>query len=126
MPRWYFTAKGHLDELCLEHAQAVETSTASAAAADAAPPCAALPFVGSPDDKERLAAGNHAAWRLLERFRLQRDRPTARGYQRTSDEWESITDLDAAPMKKGGPLVLGYHDHYVVDGGKPASSSAPS
>jgi hypothetical protein len=54
----------------------------------------------------------------LERFRLPRDRRTSRGYRRTSDDWESVTDPDAAPMKKGGPLVLGYHDHYVVDGGK--------
>jgi hypothetical protein len=41
------------------------------------------------------------------------------GYQRRSDFEASATDPDAALMaiKKGG-LHFGYHDHYVVDGGK--------
>jgi hypothetical protein len=30
----------------------------------------------------------------------------------------STTDPDAAPMSSGGKPALGYHDHYVVDGGK--------
>jgi transposase len=41
-------------------------------------------------------------------------------YQRTSDNRLSLTDPDATPMKRfnGDRPVLGYHDHYVVDGGK--------
>jgi hypothetical protein len=41
------------------------------------------------------------------------------GYQRRSDFEASTTDPDAALMvhKKGG-LHFGYHDHYIVDGGK--------
>lgn len=41
-------------------------------------------------------------------------------YQRTTDFRVSPTDPDAAPMKSANnaSAVLGYHDHYVVDGGK--------
>src|SRR5258708_5041649 len=40
-------------------------------------------------------------------------------YQRTADFKVSITDPDATPMRlKGGGTHLGYHVHYVVDGGK--------
>src|SRR5439155_19006715 len=38
---------------------------------------------------------------------------------RITDFRVSTTDPDAAPMRlKGGGSRLGYHDHYVVDGGK--------
>ncbi len=41
------------------------------------------------------------------------------GYQRMADLWVSTTDPDASLMrKKGGGVHLGYHTHYVVDGGK--------
>lgn len=41
-------------------------------------------------------------------------------YHRLADERVSLTDPDATPMKPagGGSAVLGYHDHYVVDGGR--------
>jgi hypothetical protein len=40
-------------------------------------------------------------------------------YQRTADFRISTTDPDATPMSlKGGGTHLGYHTHYVVDGGK--------
>jgi transposase len=41
-------------------------------------------------------------------------------YQRTTDVRVSPTDPDAAPMKSSNDAgsMLGYHDHYVVDGGK--------
>ena len=40
--------------------------------------------------------------------------------QRITDEQVSPTDPDAAPMQPsgGGSAVLGYRDHYIVDGGK--------
>ena len=41
-------------------------------------------------------------------------------YQRIADKQISLTDPDAAIMRQsgGGRTVLGYRDHYVVDGGK--------
>jgi transposase len=41
-------------------------------------------------------------------------------YQRLADEKVSPVDPDASPMRPtgGGSAVLGYHEHYVVDGGK--------
>jgi hypothetical protein len=40
-------------------------------------------------------------------------------YQRTADFKVSTTDPDATSMRlKGGGTRLGYHTHYVVDGGK--------
>jgi transposase len=57
-------------------------------------------------------------WNLLEERRLDPTRPSHRGYRRTSDFWISTTDPDATPMWTAGKARLGYHDHYVVDGGK--------
>jgi Transposase DDE domain len=41
-------------------------------------------------------------------------------YQRITDDQVSPTDPDATPMQSttGGNAMLGYRDHYVVDGGK--------
>jgi transposase len=41
-------------------------------------------------------------------------------YQRITDKQVSSVDPAASPMRQsgGGKAVLGYHDHYVVDGGK--------
>lgn len=41
-------------------------------------------------------------------------------YQRITDDRISPTDPDATPMQssKGGGALLGYRDHYTVDGGK--------
>jgi transposase len=48
------------------------------------------------------------------------NRAVVRGdYQRVADFRASFTDPDASLMRyRGGGLDLGYHDHYVVDGGK--------
>jgi transposase len=48
------------------------------------------------------------------------NRSVVRGdYHRTADYRASTTDPDASLMRgRGGGLDLGYHDHYVVDGGK--------
>ena len=48
------------------------------------------------------------------------DRAVVRGaYRRMADFRASVTDPDASLMRyRGGGLDLGYHDHYVVDGGK--------
>jgi transposase len=69
-------------------------------------------------EREELTQDNAARhdW-IAEQGRPQRE---VRGYyQRTSDLRISTTDPDATPMRlKGGGTHLGYHTHYVVDGGK--------
>src|SRR4029450_3427264 len=57
-------------------------------------------------------------WNLLEERRLDPHRAAAWGYERTSAWRVSTTDPDATPMRTGARTTLGYHDHYVVDGGK--------
>ena len=42
----------------------------------------------------------------------------SRNYQRIADYQVSITDPDATIMHSKGGLDLGYHTHYVVDGGR--------
>jgi len=65
----------------------------------------------APDTEER--------WDLLKECRLDPDRPPAEGYERISDRMVSTTDPDAVAMKASGQkAALGYHDHYVIDGGK--------
>ena len=57
-------------------------------------------------------------WNLLEERRLDPDRPAVGSYRRTTDFRVSPTDPDATPMRTKHGTALGYHDHYVVDGGK--------
>ena len=57
-------------------------------------------------------------WKLLEERRLDPHRPAVGSYRRTTDFRVSPTDSDATPMWDRGATTLGYHDHYVVDGGK--------
>jgi transposase len=58
-------------------------------------------------------------WELLEECRLDPERPPTSSYERKSDQRVSSTDPDAALMRpRGERACLGYHDHYVVDGGK--------
>ncbi len=77
-----------------------------------------LPIPLSPAEQEELAQDNGARhdW-IAEEGRQQRE---VHGlYQRTADFKVSTTDPDATPMRlKGGGTHLGYHMHYVVDGGK--------
>jgi transposase len=77
-----------------------------------------LPVVLSEAEQEELAEENAARldW-ITQEGRQQRE---VHGlYQRTADFKVSTTDPDATPMRlKGGGTHLGYHVHYVVDGGK--------
>jgi transposase len=58
-------------------------------------------------------------WDLLETCRLDPDRPPSGPYQRISDRKVSRTDPDACAMAmRDGRTVLGYQDHYLVDGGR--------
>jgi transposase len=77
-----------------------------------------LPVPLSEAGREELAAENAARhdW-IAQGGRQQRE---VHGlYRRTADFRISTTDPDATPMRlKGGGIHLGYHTHYVVDGGK--------
>lgn len=60
--------------------------------------------------------------RFIEKYNGERipEQHKTSGYKRTTDERVSTTDPDATPMLPGfgGKSHLGYHTHYVVDGGK--------
>ncbi len=77
-----------------------------------------LPVVLSEEQHEELATENAARhdW-IAQEGRQQRE--VHGSYERTADFRISTTDPDATPMRlKGGGTHLGYHTHYVVDGGK--------
>lgn len=79
-----------------------------------------LPFASTAEEERQLVEEQDANWRLLDEHRLNPSRPATRGHPRLTDEWVSTTDPDAAPMRsfRGDRTKLGYHDYYVVDGGK--------
>jgi transposase len=110
-PRLHEVAREHVEELFAPGAAPPESGAPLAAASGAQ----------STQGAEQPAAGTvgeSARWELLERCRLDPDRPAVNGYRRTTDFCASTTDPDAAPMSSGGKMALGYHDHYVVDGGR--------
>lgn len=130
VPRWYTAAKTHLDHLFPE---APDNSPADEAAGTAQPATSVvaealapdpdapqrLPFTGTTEGERQLEVQNAARWRLLDEHRLDPARPASGPYQRITDRKVSTTDADAAPMSKGGgTATLGYHDHYVIDGGR--------
>ena len=147
VPRWYAEANAHLGDLfasdrvtaateltdreepvghATEEAVAVAPSGEAAVAAtvlapdSAAPSPSRLPFAGTPEEEGKLAERNQAVWKLLDQHRLDPDRPASCSYQRITALRVSTTDADAVPMRAhpGDRAKLGYHDHYVVDGGK--------
>ncbi|MDP9365614.1 MAG: IS1182 family transposase [Chloroflexota bacterium] len=112
VPRFYHEAKAHVADLFVD-----ETAAASGEGEVLAPSEEVVRLPGG-----RVAGGAPGAgepqWRLLEERRLDPRRGAAWGYERTSAWRVSPTDPDATPMRTGGGTSLGYHDHYVVDGGK--------
>jgi transposase len=128
VPRFYWQAKQHLAELFDEAItmppdeigeSSSSDSMATLAAApetESAPRC--LPTGIRSEDEARLAAERAETWKLLDERRLDPSRPSVQGYQRLTDLRVSPTDPDAALMSDGRKPALGYHDHYVVDGGK--------
>jgi len=82
-------------------------------------------FVAHFDGDEALTAddtddtGTDAHWNLLHECRLDPQRPATGADERISSRKISHTDPDATPMSmRDGRTVLGYQDHYLVDGGK--------
>jgi transposase len=119
VPRFYAEAKAHVADLFPEDpAAANEPADAaphsSPARSDGLLRCrGAAPSVGLPP-----AETEQPRWDLLGERRLDPSRPSSGSYQRTSAWRVSTTDPDATPMRVGGRTSLGYHDHYVVDGGR--------
>jgi hypothetical protein len=115
VPRFYHDAKTHVVELFADDAPSVVAQIEREGVADELPggvfrlPWGETPGRSSPVDPP---------WRLLEERRLDPHREAAWGYERTSAWRVSTTDPDATPMRSGARTSLGYHDHYVVDGGK--------
>ncbi len=123
VPRFYWRAKQHLDELFADAGSTEQPASGEPTAAEPAVSAAGtgpteLPVPLASAQREALAVENAARWPLLEQRRLDPDRPASGPYQRLTDLRVSTTDPDAAPMKVPGHAALGYHDHYVVDGGK--------
>jgi transposase len=115
VPRFYYDAAAHITELFADDAPRVVADPTPESVAD-----------GLPDGVVRLPCGEapegfpvaDPPWKLLEERRLDPRRAAAWGYERTSAWRVSTTDPDATPMRTGARTALGYHDHYVVDGGK--------
>ena len=117
VPRFYHQAKVHVAGLFADG----PASTDEHANGSTDPfPSAALLYPPARDGRTGGPAGQEPAprWKLLDERRLDPHRPAVGGYRRTSDFRVSRTDPDATPMRTGAGTALGYHDHYVVDGGK--------
>ena len=105
-PRFFVEA--HLEQLFEEASDAAESG------ADPAQP---LPVVSAPD--ELLAAANAARHDWIAEEGRQNRQARDPDYRRISDLKASRTDPDASLMHRSkGGSHLGYHTHYVVDGGK--------
>jgi transposase len=73
----------------------------------------------APDSVDDSAPDAPGRWDLLEACRLDPHRPPSGPYRRLSTLKISRTDPDAAAMSmRDGRTILGYQDHYLVDGGK--------
>ncbi|MCD6031189.1 MAG: hypothetical protein K0S78_3363, partial [Thermomicrobiales bacterium] len=109
VPRFYYDATTHVADLFRDESEDAEPQS------DADLP---LGIVQLPIDSERVPSAGDRPWRLLEERRLDPHRHAAWGYERTSAWRVSPTDSGATPMRTKHGTALGYHDHYVVDGGK--------
>jgi transposase len=109
-----FAVEAHVGAL---FAAAESTSAAGAGADDDGPTSLPIELTAEAHAGLAEAAATRHDW-IGEAGRP--DRSVIRGeYRRTADFRASATDPDASLMRyRGGGLDLGYHDHYVVDGGK--------
>lgn len=77
-----------------------------------------LPTSLSQEEQEQLAEHNAERHDWVAELGAQNRSVTSHNYQRTADYFVSTTDPDATVMRTKGGVDLGYHVHYVVDGGK--------
>src|SRR4051812_20458070 len=115
VPRFYYDAKTHVANLFADDAPTLREATAREGAMDDLPPgVARLPRALAPQGPPVASPPG----KLLEERCLDPNRPAVGSYRRTADFRVSVTDPDATPMHTGSGTALGYHDHYIVDGGK--------
>jgi transposase len=77
-----------------------------------------LPVPLALEEREELAAANAARHDWIAELGAQDRRQRSRNYHRVADFLVSTTDPDATLMHTKGPVDMGYHTHFVVDGGK--------
>ena len=115
VPRFSYEAMAHVAGLFTDDAPTAAAEAQPASVADTLPEGMIQLLCGAACEVLR---GTDPPWNLLEERRLDPHRAAAWGYERTSAWRVSTTDPDATPMRTGARTTLGYHDHYVVDGGK--------
>ena len=116
IPRFYQEAMTHVAEVFVGETAAASGEGEGWPARDELP--AGLVRLPSSVAGDGSVTGDAPPWRRLEERRLDPHRPAVGSYRRTSDFRVSRTDPDATPMRTKNGTSLGYHDHYMVDGGK--------
>ncbi len=126
-PRFYVEA--HLSTLFSDHAkEATGEGEQDASQEESASPQlrpqvektspVELPTSLSPEQQCELSQQNEARHDWIAQLGAQDRRVKGRNYQRLADLQVSTTDPDATLMQTKTGVDLGYHTHYVVDGGK--------
>ncbi len=122
-PRFYVDA--HLHGLFGEASASPEQENLTEESAGSAvgeqeerPAPAQLPTSLSQEEQEQLAQQNAERHDWIAALGAQERSVTGRCYQRVADLQVSTTDPDATLMQTKHGVDLGYHTHYVVDGGK--------
>jgi transposase len=126
-PRFFVEA--HLESLFGEEGQQAEEETEQVVIQEEAassepvkqevtPAPRYLPVSLSQEEREELSQRNAQRHDWIEQLGAQDREQTSRGYQRVADLQVSTTDPDATLMQTKNGVDLGYHTHYVVDGGK--------
>jgi transposase len=117
IPRVAWEAQQHLQQL-FEPRAATDKSVPQEAASPAEAPNPNTQDQGKPELESAAPLGAHELVAKYSGARLYGVRKPA--YQRLADQAVCPTDPGASPMQPsgGGSTVMGYSDHYVVDGGK--------
>jgi hypothetical protein len=113
-----FAVEAHLADLFAQEREE-ECSQAASEIAPEEPAPPLLPTTLSETQREQLAAANADRHDWIEEGGRPNREETHGSYRRVADYRVSTTDPDATIMPlKGHGFHLGYHTHYVVDGGK--------
>ena len=119
IPRFYHEAKMHVGDLfAADPAADKHDDAADPPAGDEGASAEGLVSLRASGLPTAAAPELAPRWKLLQERRLDLNRPAIGSYRRTTDFRVSTTDPDATPMRTRTGTSLGYHDHYVVDGGK--------